>query len=209
VVLRDPAPGTLDISLSLTFDQLSGDSEPMTEVGLAFLSGDQTVQFADNERVTCNGAALSLKDRVAVFQVLRVPTAQAAGTTIQCTYAAGGQTASVALQIPQAPEITSPQTGAQVVRSTHTLVSYRYDPATGAVLGVVALAPSSPMPKAIATLNTAGPQQATVDSSRFLPVTGSLVLTLSLTPRIAMTGVPFHSVHAFGTATAQVAVTWT
>lgn len=208
VVLRDPAPGTLDISMALTFDQPSGDSQPMTEVGLAFLAGDHTVQFAGNERVACDGATLSLKDRVAVFQVLREPTAQAVGTTVQCSYAADGATASVALQIPQAPAIILPQNDAQVTRSTKTVVTYLYDPATEAMLGIVALAPSSPMPKAIATLNTPGPLQATVDTSRFLPVTGSLVLTLSLTPHITKTGIAFHSVYAFGTATAQVTVTW-
>ena len=209
VVLRDPAPGALDILMTVSFDQLSGDPEPMTEVGLAFHSGVHSVQFAGNERVTCDSVAFPLKDRVAVFQVLRAPTAQVAGTTVQCTYAAGSQTASVTLQIPPAPAITSPQMGAQVVRSTHTLITYRYDSATGTMLGIVALAPSSTVPKTIARLNTPSPLHATVDTSGFLPGPGSIVLTASLQPRITEAGVvAFHTVHAFGTATAQVAVTW-
>ena len=50
VVLRNPSPGTLDISLSLTFDQPIGDTQPMVEVGLGFASGDHTIQFAGDER---------------------------------------------------------------------------------------------------------------------------------------------------------------
>lgn len=209
MILRDPAPGLLDLSMSVTFDQASSDSTPMTEVGLAFLSGGHSVQFAGNEHGTCNGTALPLKGRVAVFQVLRLPTAQAVGTMIRCTYAAGGKTAGVTLQIPPAPAITSPRSGALVTRSTHTLVTYRYDPATGRMLGIVALAPSSPMGKAIAMMNTPGPLQATVDTSKFLPVTGLLALTMTLTPHITESGIPFHSVEAFGSATALVAVMWT
>lgn len=209
VIMRDPAPGMLDITMTVTFEQQSGDTQPMTEVDLAFLSGDHPVQFAGNEHINCDGVVLSLKDRVAVFQVLRAPTAQVAGTTVQCTYAAGSKMAGVALRIPPTPAITSPQMGAQVVRGTHTLVTYRFDLATGTMLGIVALAaPSSPMPKAIAKMNVPGPWQATVDTSRLLPGPSSLVLTLSLTPRTIESGSAFHSVHAFGSVTVQVAVTW-
>lgn len=209
VVLRNPAPGTLDISVSVAFDQPTTDESAMLEVGLSFLSGGKVVQFAGDERVTCQGAALSLKGHVAVFRVLRAPTARVAGATIRCDYAAGGAVAGIALEIPPAPAIASPQPHAEVVRSTQTLVTYRADPATITLLGIVALAPSSPSPKALARLNPAGPlQQATVDTSGFAPGPGSLVLTASVTPRIAQTGVPFHSVNALGTATVPVAVTW-
>lgn len=180
--------------MSVTFDQLSGDLAPMTEVGLAVLAAGYTVQFAGSERMTCDGAAFALTDRVAVFQVLRAPTAQAVGTTIRCNYTVGGETAGVALQIPQAPAITSPEMDALVVRSRHILVTYRYDPMTGTMLGVVALASSSPGSKALAKMNTPGPQQATEDMSGFLPGPGSIVLTMSLKPPMGVTGgVPFHS----------------
>ena len=208
VILRNPAPGTLDISLSVQINQQTGDAQSMTEIGLGFLSAGQTVQFAGDERVACNGADLSLKNRTAGFQVLRAPSAQVAGTTLHCDYAAGGAMASVALQIPSAPAITSPPMGAQVVRNAQTLVTYRVDPDTETVVGVVALAPASPSPKALGRLNTPGPLQATVDTSGFTPGPGSLVLTASLTPQIAATGMPFKSVRAFGMAIAPVAVTW-
>jgi hypothetical protein len=58
-------------------------------------------------------------------------------------------------------------------------------------------------------MNSPGPLQATVDTSRYLPGPSSLVLTMSLTPHLTASGIDYHSsVHAFGTATAQVAVTW-
>src|SRR5258707_1917985 len=103
VTLRNPAPGTLAISMTVTFEQQIGDAQPMTIVGLAFLSGGHTVQFAGDERVACDGADLALKNRVAVFQVLQAPAAQVTGTTVQCAYSAGGAVAHVALQIPSAP----------------------------------------------------------------------------------------------------------
>ena len=208
VILRNPAPGTLDVSLSVQIDQQIGDAQLMTDVTLGFSSGGRTVQFAGDERVTCNGADLSLKNRPATFPLLWAPSAQGAGTTLHCEYAAGGAVASVTLQVPSAPAITSPRMGAQVVRSARTLVTYRADPASETVLGVVALAPLSPSPKALGRLSTPSPLQATVDTSGFAPGPGSLALTASLTPQIAAAGVPFHSLMAFGTASVSVAVTW-
>jgi hypothetical protein len=209
VVLRNPSPDTLDISLSLTFDQPIGDTQPMVEVGLGFASGDHTIQFAGDERVTCDGANLPLKDRAAVFQVLRAPAVQEAGKTVHCEYAAGGAVADISLRIPTAPAITSPRAYANVTRSAETLVTYQYDAATGTVLGIVALgSPASSMPKAIARLNTPSPVHAIVDTSRFALGSGSLALTMNLNPHIATTGVPFKFADAFGTATVLVAVTW-
>lgn len=209
VILRNPAPSALDVSLSVTIDQQTGDTQSMVEIGLSISSGGRIVQFAGDERVTCNGAALSLKDRAAVFQVLRAPAARVAGTTIHCDYEAGGAVASVSLQIPSAPAITSPIANAQVARGARTIVTYRADPATSTVLGIVALAPGLPSPKAIARLNTPGPSQATVDTSGFAPGPGLLVLTVSLTPHLATTGAPFKSVRTFGTATVPITITWT
>ena len=206
--LRNPSPSVLDIALSVTFDQPTAGATAMTEVGLSFQSGGKVVQFTGDERVTCQGAALSLKDRFAVFQVLRAPTAQVAGVTIRCDYTAGGAVAGIALQLPAAPAITSPLPDARVARGARTLVTYRAEPATSTLLGIVALAPSSPSPKALARMNVPGPFQATVDTSGFTPGDGSLVLTASLTPHLAQTGAAFHSISAFGTAVAPVAVTW-
>lgn len=208
VILRNPSPSALDISLSVTFDQPTAGDPAMTEVGLGFRSGGKVVQFTGDERLTCQGAALSLKDRFAVFQALRAPTAQMTGATIRCDYTAGGVVAGIALQLPATPAITSPLPDARVARGARTLVTYRADPATSTLLGIVALAPSSPSPKALARMNVPGPFQATVDTSGFTPGDGSLVLTASLTPHIAQTGAAFHSISAFGTAVAPVAVTW-
>jgi hypothetical protein len=208
LILRNPSSTTLDVSLSLTFDQLSGAAESMTEVGLGFESGGKSIQFAGDERVSCNGVEFPTKDRSAVFQALRAPTAQVAGTTLRCDYAVGGIVASVSLRIPSSPVITSPQPGAQAPRSAQTRVTYRFDPVTATDVGLVALAPGSSPPKVTARMNTPGPQQATVDTSGFAPGSGMLVLSASLVPRITLTGAPFKSASAFGTATATVNVTW-
>lgn len=210
VILRNPAPGTLDVSMSVTFDQGIGDTQLMAEVDLGLQSGDKSVQLTGDERLTCDGTALQVHDRIAVFQVIRAPAAQLAGTTIHCAYTAANITASVVLAIPQPPAITSPRNGASVPRRSATVVAYRYDPATtSTLLGVVALAPDSAMPKAIARMNTPGPAQATVDTSRFSPGPGSIVLTATLAPHITGAGAPFKSLSAFGSATALVNVTWT
>jgi hypothetical protein len=208
VVLHNPAPGTLAVSMAVTFDQSAGDTQQMLVIGLGFESGGESVQFAGNERVTCNGVDLPLKYRAADFQVLSQPAAQVIGTTVRCDYSAGGAVASIAVQIPTPPTITFPQPGARVARSAHTLVTYHYDPATSTLMGIVALAPSSRPPKALSKMNTPGPLQATVDTSAFAPGPGSLALTASLTPRMSASGVPFASVSAFGMATSQVDVTW-
>jgi hypothetical protein len=208
LILRNPSPNTLDVSLSLTFDQLSGAVESMTEVGLGFMSGGEDISFGGDEHVSCSGVEFPLKDRAAVFQALRAPTAQVVGTTLRCDYAVGGTVASVSLQIPSPPEITSPQQGAQSPRSAQTRVTYTFDPATASDIGLVALAPGSQPPKVTAKMNTPGPRQATVDTSGFLPSLGTLVLSASLAPHITTSGSSFKSVNAFGMATAAVDVMW-
>ncbi len=209
VVLRDPAPGTLTVNMFVNMSQESADTQNMTMVGLSFSQGDRIVQFAGNERVTCNGADLALKNRAATFQIVHAPTAQVAGTTVRCDYTAGGAVASVSLQIPAPPAITSPQSGERVTRSTQTLLTYRFDQTTGSMMGLVALAvPTSPQPKAIAKLNTPGPLQATIDTSHFAPGPGSIILTMSLTPQLTTSGASFKSVNSGGNATVSTAVTW-
>ncbi len=209
VVLRDPAPGALSLNMFVDMSQESGDTQNMTTVGLSFSQGDHIVQFAGNERVTCNGDDLALKDRTATFQIMHAPTTQVAGTTVRCDYAAGGAVASISLRVPAQPAITSPQSGDRVTRCTQTLISYRFDQTAGTMMGLVALAvPTSPQPKAIAKLNTPGPLQATIDTSIFAPGPGSVILTMSLTPHITTSGASFKSVNSGGNATVSTAVTW-
>lgn len=209
VVLHDPAPGTLSVFMWVNVEQLTGDAQLMTDVGLSFSQGENIVQFAGNERVTCNGVDLALKNRAATFAILNAPASQVAGTTVRCDYTAGGAVANVSLWIPAPPAITSPQSGAHVARGTQTLITYRFDSTTGSMMGIVALSvPTSAQPKAIAKLNTPGPLQATVDTSHFAPGPGSLALTASLAPHIVSSGQSFKSVNAGGSAMATTAVTW-
>src|SRR5260221_14060729 len=70
-VLRNPAPSVLDVSMSVTFDHRAGDADTRVDVELTFLSGEHAVQFAGDERVTCDGVDLPVKNRVAVLQVLQ------------------------------------------------------------------------------------------------------------------------------------------
>lgn len=209
VVLHNPAPGMLDVSMGVTFNQSSGDTDLEAEVDLTFSSGGHSVQFTGDERVTCEGVTLSSNNRIAEFQVLHAPAVQEAGKTLHCEYTAGGAIAGIALQIPTAPTITSPQPFANVVRSAETLVAYHFDAAAGPIRGIVALGPpTSRVAKAIAKPNTPSPWHAIVDTSTFAPGAGSLVLTMSLTPHDAASGAPFKSMHAFGDATVPVPVTW-
>src|SRR5262249_18545247 len=147
VVLQDPSPGMLDVSMAVTYEQQPGDTQPMLEIGLGFASAGKTARVSGNERVRCFGSALPLRDRDAVFQVLHARAGQVPDTIIACNYSANGVVASLILQIPSPPAITSPQSGAQIARGAQTLIAYRFDPATATMLGIVALAPSSPTPK--------------------------------------------------------------
>jgi len=209
LILQNPSPDIPDVSLSLTFDQLSGSVESMTEVGLGCMSAGQDISFGGDEHVSCNGVEFPLKNRAAVFQALRAPTAQVVGTTLHCDYAVGETTSSVSLQIPSPPAITSPRQGAQTPRGAQTRVTYAFDPATATDVGLIALAPGSQPPKVTARMNTPSPRQATVDTSGFAPGPGMLVLSASLKPHITLSGAPFKSANAFGMAFVTVDVTWT
>jgi hypothetical protein len=208
ILMHDPAPSLLDVSLSVSITQQSSDAEPRIAVGLGFDSGGKGVQFAGDERVSCAGVALALKNRAATFEVFDAPASQATGTVLHCEYTAGTMNAGIALEIPQAPAIISPAAGAHVPRSSRTIVTYHVDPATSSAPGIVALAPSSPSPKALARVNVPRPMQAVVDTSGFAPGQGTLALTTTLSPRVTSTGAAFKSVRADGTAMVGVAVTW-
>ncbi len=102
-----------------------GDTQSMPAVAVGFRSGGASVQFAGDEQatsrrragdeqVTCNGAPLPLRNRLAMFQVFRSPTARVAGTNVRCDHVANSTVASITHHISAAPAITSPVTGAQV-----------------------------------------------------------------------------------------------
>jgi len=181
----------------------------MTDVGLGFSQGQNFVQFAGSERVTCNGTDLPLKDRAAMFQIIHAPTAQVVGMTVRCAYAAGGTVAAIAVQIPEPPAITSPTAGAHVTRAAQTIVKYRCDPASCTLRGIVALASDQGKPgKTIARLDTPGPQQATINTI-VLPVgPGSIVLTGNMNLPITTSGAAFASAAGTGDVSFPVAVTW-
>jgi hypothetical protein len=209
VIVHNPAPGTLSVDVSVEVNQGIQDTQSMTDVGLGFYQGQNVVQFAGSERVTCNGTDLPLKDRAAFFELIHAPTAQVVGMTVRCAYAAGGTVAAFAVQLPEPPAITSPTAGAHVSRAAQTIVTYRCDPASCTLRGIVALATDQGKPgKTIAQLETPGPQQATLDTS-ILPVgPGSIVLTGNMKLPITTSGAAFASTSGTGDISFPVAVTW-
>jgi hypothetical protein len=209
IVLRDPPPGQLDVQFSVQVDGITPGTPVMDEIGLAFLTEGKNVQFAGSERVICDGKDLPIHGPAISGQLVRAPAAQLAGTTIACEYTAGGASARFSLLVPATPAITSPAAGAAVARGRETLVTYQADPAEGNVMGIVALAPGSAAPKTFVTINRPGPGQATLDTSGFAAVPGTLVLSLDLAPTVTTAGAAFMSLKAFGTAYIAQAVIWT
>ncbi|HEV2235141.1 MAG TPA: hypothetical protein VGR57_00635, partial [Ktedonobacterales bacterium] len=209
IELRDPPPGTLDVVVAVQMDGTTPGTPVMEDIGLIFIAQDQNVQFIGSERVTCNGKDLPIHTQGASLMLVHGPAEQASGTTIACEYVAGGASARFSLRVPQAPAITSPTAGASVPRSRQTLVTYQSDPAAGPVMGVVALAPGSALPKTFATINRPGPGQVTLDTSGFAAVAGSLHLSVDLEPSVTTAGTPFHTIKASGIANIAEDVTWT
>jgi hypothetical protein len=208
IVLRDPPPGELDAVLSVQIDGTTAGAPVMESLTLAFMSQGKMVQFAGTERLTCDGKDFPIHGSAASGQLVSAPATQVAGMTIECEYAAGGASAGFSLPLPQAPAITAPAAGAQVARSRQTLVTYESDPAAGPVMGVVALAPGSPLPKTFVTINRPGSGQAALDTSGFAAVPGSLHLSVALAPTLATSGVPFRTITAEGIANIAEDVTW-
>jgi hypothetical protein len=172
-------------------------------IGLDIQSNGQPVQFAGQERLTCNGAIMPLHNRVAVFEVAEGLTSILEGKAFSCTYSAGSASATLVFTVPSAPVIRSPQDFAQLPRRTNTLISYHVQ--GGKLLGIVALGPFA---KALAHLDTPGKMQATVDTSAFLKGPGTISLSQALDFQVTQTGVPFKSLFAGGIAMAMVEVTW-
>lgn len=205
VILHNPAPGTLEVTFNVNIAGYGAD-RGNTMIGLSFLSHGNTVQLAGHEQLLCNGKAMLVHQQYALFQLADAPSQSLAGKVMSCTYRVNTHSTTFSFVVPGAPSIRSPQNGASIPRSAHTIVSYNYNARSGKLDGVVAL---GILAKTISKqLNTPGPMQTVLDTSTFPSGQGSLVLTEELAPRVTWTGEAFRSLSAEGTASASVAVTW-
>lgn len=203
VILRNPSPRQLEVFINVTMGGYDRTTRGTTMIGLDFQSSGRPVQFAGQERLTCNGTIMPLHNRIAKFDVAEVLTSSLEGKVFSCTYSAGSATATLVFTVPSAPVIRSPQDFAQLPRRTNTLISYHAQ--GGKLLGIVALGPFA---KALAHLDIPGKMQATVDTSAFPKGPGTISLSQALAFQVTQTGVPFKSLFAGGTAMAMVDVTW-
>jgi hypothetical protein len=203
VIVRDPAPGELEVVFNVNMGGYGADHE-QTTIGLSFLSHGKVVQLIGHEQLMCNGRDMPVNQQYALFQLADAPTSTLEGKTMNCIYSVGNVSTTFSFTVPRAPVIRSPRDGARVPRSAHTVVSYDYDVQAGKLLGMVALGPGA---KTLAThLDTPG--QVTVDTSAFPTGAGSLSLSQALALSVTQTGSPFQSLTAEGTADALVTVTW-
>src|SRR3981081_827802 len=124
VILRNPSPRQLEVSINVTMGGYDRTTRGTTMIGLDFQSNGQPVQFAGQERLTCNGAIMPLHNRVAVFEVAEGRTSIFERKAFSCTYSAGSASATLVFTVPSAPVIRSPQDFAQLPRRTNTLISY-------------------------------------------------------------------------------------
>lgn len=209
VVLYNPSPAQLEAYFNVTMGGYDPTTRGMTTIGLSFTSNGRPVQFAGSERLECNGSALSLHNRTAEFQIANAPTGTLVGHTLRCTYSAKDSTATLALTVPSAPAILSPQDNAQLARSTNTIITYNAQ--GGQILGVVALGPGV---KTVARIDTSGQAGATVsnatfDTSAFPAGAGTISLTQVLELQATQAGTAFKALSAEGMAETMVPVTWT
>jgi hypothetical protein len=204
VILHDPAPGALQVVLSVNMPG-DGADRGNTMIGLSFLSQGKAVQLVGNVQLVCNGKTLPVHQQYALFQLADAPSTTLEGQAMRCcTYRVGNASTTFSFVVPRAPVIRSPQNGAQISRSTQTIVTYDDDAQAGKLSGMVALGPDA---KTVTNqLNTPGPMQATLDTSTFLRGEGLLSLSQALTPKVTQTGTPFQSLTAQGTANAVVTV---
>lgn len=205
VILHDPAPGELEVSFNVNIAGYGAD-RGNTLIGLSFLSHGKVVQLIGHEELLCNGRAMPVHQQYALFQLVDAPSRTIEGKTMSCTYRGRNISTTFSFTVPRTPAIRSPQDGARVLRSGHTVVTYDYDAQGGKLLGIVALGPGA---KTVTDhLNTPGPMQATLDTSAFTTGEGSFSLSLALAPRVTWIGMPFRSLDAEGTANVMVTVTW-
>lgn len=204
IVLRDPAPGQLEVYVSVTMGGYDRVSRDKTTIALSFTSNGRLVQFAGNdERLTCNGTVIPVTNQFASFQVAEAQTSAIEGKPFSCTYSEGKVSATLTFTVPYAPVLRSPQDLARVPRSTNTSITY--EARGGKLEGIVALGLQA---KAIARLDPSNGTQATVDTSMFQAGDGSIALTQTLDFQITETSTPFKSLKAGGTAMNMVNVTW-
>ncbi len=149
---------------------------------------------------------MAVHQQYALFQLVDAPSKTLEDKTMSCTYRVRNISSTFSFTVPRTPAIRSPQDGARLLRSVHTVVTYDYDVQGGKLLGIVALGPGA---KTLTDhLNPPGPIQATLDTSRFPTGEGSFSLSQEIAPRVTWTGMPFRSLAAEGTANAIVTVTW-
>lgn len=203
MVLHDPAPHELEVLLAITMGGY-GDDRDKTMIGLSFSSHGKGVQLVGNTQLLCNGKALPVPQQYASFQLAAAPTTTLEGKTMRCTYRVGKTSTTFSFTLPHAPVIHSPKAGAQVPRSTHTVVTYDYDEHAGKLLGIVALGPGAKT----WTDHLDPSMRVTLDTSAFPTGGGSLSLSQALTLNVTQIGAPFQSLTAEGMAEAQVTVTW-
>ena len=203
VILRNPAPGQLEVSIDITMGGYERTNRGMTTIGLGFLSNGRPVQFAGNEHLTCIGHTVPLHNLIAFFQIAQAPTDTLEGRTLSCTYSVGGVSTTLAFAVPFAPVILSPRDLAQAPRSTDTLITYHVQ--GGELQGIVALRSGT---KALARLDTLGSMRAVVNTSAFPAGVGSISLSQTLALQATQSGTPFKALHAEGTGMTMVTVTW-
>lgn len=199
VILQNTAPNQLDVYVILTLGGYDRQTRGATTMTISFTSGGRPVKFVGDERVTCDGKPLTRY--VGAYEV-SMPTASVAGKTLTCVYTSGASSASVALAVPQAPEIMTPHDGAATPRAAKTLVTYRTPP--GALQGVVATGTRS---KALPSPGAMTATQATIDTSALNAGAGAISLTEDLEPQ-ALAPTTFKSLHVRGSAMTMIDVTW-
>jgi hypothetical protein len=203
VILHNPAPGGLEVVFNVNMGGYGADRE-QTTIGLSFLSHEKVVQLAGHEQLMCNGRDMPVHQQYALFQLADGPTSTLEGKTINCIYSVSNVSTTFSFTVPRAPVIRSPQNGAQVSRSAHTVVTYDYNAQAGKLLGIVALGPGAKT----FTDYVDPSMQVTLDTSAFPTGAGSLSLSQALAVSVTQTGSLFQSLTAEGMADALVTVTW-
>ena len=203
VILHDPAPHELEVVFTVNMGGYGADRDK-TMIGLSFSSHGNGVQLVGHEQLLCNGKAMPVHQQYASFQLVDAPTRTLEGKTMNCTYRVGKTSTTFSFTVPRAPVIRSPQDGAQVPRSTRTVVSYDYNEQAGKLFGMVALGPGAKT----FTDHVDPSMQVTLDTSAFPSGEGSFSLSQALAAKVTQRGEPFQSLTAEGMANAMVTVTW-
>jgi hypothetical protein len=151
------------------------------------------------ERVSCNG--LAIPGTGYNFHI-DLPATVVSGKVVTCTYTSGKTAATFTFTAPLAPAILSPQEGARVPRSKHTLVSYRVSQQWA--FYIIALGPSS---KVWTPSSAAQPNPVTLDTSAVSLGPGSVALNQFFTLS-DLRGPAFRAVEGQGEAVCANQVRW-